>query len=61
MRTSTLSFGWTKPATPDTSLMRTAMSAMSASLSEADIKDLAAHYSRQSARPVTYVVIPAKK
>lgn len=37
-----------------------AMSAMSSSLSEADIKDLAAHYSRQSARPVTYVVIPAK-
>lgn len=37
-----------------------AMSAMSSSLSEADVKDLAAHYSRQSARPVTYVVIPAK-
>lgn len=37
-----------------------AMSAMSSSLSEADIKDLATHYSRQSARPVTYVVIPAK-
>lgn len=37
-----------------------AMSAMSSSLSEADVKDLAAHYSRQPARPVTYVVIPAK-
>jgi cytochrome c553 len=37
-----------------------AMSAMSSSLSETDIKDLAAHYSRQSARPVTYIVIPAK-
>lgn len=37
-----------------------AMSAMSSSLSEADIKDLSAHYSRQSARPVTYVVLPAK-
>jgi hypothetical protein len=24
------------------------------------VKDLAAHYSRQPARPVTYVVIPAK-
>jgi cytochrome c553 len=38
----------------------TAMSAMSATLSEADVKDLAAYYARQSARPVTYVVIPAK-
>lgn len=38
----------------------TAMSAMSSSLSDADVKDLAAHYSRQTARPVTYVVIPAK-
>jgi cytochrome c553 len=38
----------------------TAMSAMSASLTEADVKDLAAHYARQAARPVTYVVIPAK-
>ena len=37
-----------------------AMSAMSSSLSEADVKDLAAHYARQSARPVTYVVIPDK-
>jgi len=38
----------------------TAMSAMSATLSETDVKDLAAYYSRQAARPVTYVVIPAK-
>lgn len=38
----------------------TAMSAMSSSLSEGDVKDLAAHYSRQSARPVTYVIIPEK-
>ena len=37
-----------------------AMSAMSATLSETDVKDLAAHYSRQTARPVTYVVIPEK-
>ena len=37
-----------------------AMSAMSASLTETDVKDLAAHYARQAARPVTYVVIPAK-
>jgi cytochrome c553 len=38
----------------------TAMSAMSATLSETDVKDLAAYYSRQAARPVTYVQIPAK-
>jgi cytochrome c553 len=37
-----------------------AMSAMSASLSENDVKDLAAYYARQSARPVTYVIIPSK-
>lgn len=37
-----------------------AMSAMSASLSDADVKALAAHYSRQVARPVVYVVVPAK-
>lgn len=37
-----------------------AMTAMSATLGDADVKDLAAHYSRQPARPVTYVVIPAK-
>jgi cytochrome c553 len=37
-----------------------AMSAMSSSLSESDAKDLAAYYSRQTARPVIYVVIPEK-
>jgi cytochrome c553 len=37
-----------------------AMSAMSSGLSDADVKDLAAHYSRQAARPVTFVVIPEK-
>ena len=36
----------------------TAMAAMSALMSEADVKDLAAHYARQSARAVTYVVVP---
>ena len=38
-----------------------AMSAMSASLSDADVKALAAHYSRQPARPVVYVLIPGKR
>ena len=38
-----------------------AMSAMSASLSDADIKALAAHYSRQVARPVVYVLVPGKR
>jgi cytochrome c553 len=38
-----------------------AMSAMSASLSETDIKALAAHYSRQPARPVVYVLVPGKR
>jgi cytochrome c553 len=37
-----------------------AMSAMSALLSESDIKALAAHYSRQSARPVVYVLVPGR-
>ena len=36
----------------------TAMAAMSAQMSEQDVKDLAAHYSRQRARAVTYVVLP---
>ena len=36
----------------------TAMAAMSALMSEADVKDLAAHYARRSARAVTYVVVP---
>jgi cytochrome c553 len=38
-----------------------AMSAMSASLSDADVKALAAHYSRQSARPVVYVLVPGSR
>jgi len=37
-----------------------AMSAMSSGLSEADVKDLAGHYARQAARPVTYIAIPQK-
>lgn len=37
-----------------------AMSAMSAQLSDADIRALAAHYSRQTARPVVYVLVPGK-
>jgi cytochrome c553 len=36
-----------------------AMAAMSALMSERDVKDLSAHYARQSARAVTYVVVPA--
>ena len=38
-----------------------AMSAMSAQLSESDVKALAAHYSRQTARPVVYVLVPGGK
>jgi cytochrome c553 len=37
-----------------------AMAAMSAALTEADAKDLAAHYARQTARAVTYVLVPAR-
>lgn len=37
-----------------------AMTAMSASLGDNDVKDLAAYYARQSARPVTYVILPSK-
>ena len=37
-----------------------AMSAMTSGLSEGDIKDIAAYYSRQSARPVTYILLPGK-
>jgi cytochrome c553 len=37
-----------------------AMSAMSASLGDADIREIAAYYSRQAARPVVFVVVPAK-
>lgn len=36
----------------------TAMAAMSALLGERDVKTLAAHYARQSARAVIYVVLP---
>ncbi len=38
-----------------------AMSAMSSSLSDADVKELAAHYARQAARPVVYVIVPENK
>jgi len=38
-----------------------AMAAMSALLSETDVKALAAHYSRQTARPVVYVLVPGGK
>jgi len=36
----------------------TAMAAMSALMSERDVKELAAYYSRQSARAVVYLVLP---
>lgn len=36
------------------------MAAMSEALSENDVRNLAIYYSRQKARPVTYVPIPAK-
>ncbi len=41
----------------------TAMAAMSALMTEADVRDIAAYYARQTARAVTYVVLPpaAKK
>ena len=39
----------------------TAMAAMSALLTESDVRTLAAHYSRQTARPVVYVVVPGGK
>jgi cytochrome c553 len=35
-----------------------AMTAMSSQLSEGEVKEIAAYYARQGARPVTYVVIP---
>jgi cytochrome c553 len=38
----------------------TAMAAMSAGLTDADVDNLAAHYSRQKARAVVYVAVPAK-
>jgi cytochrome c553 len=36
----------------------TAMAAMSAQMSEADVKELSAFYARQSARAVSYIVLP---
>ena len=36
----------------------TAMAAMTAVMSETDAQDVAAHYARQTARAVTYVVVP---
>ena len=39
----------------------TAMAAMSSLMSEADVRDLAAFYSRQTARAVSYVVLPPRK
>ncbi len=36
----------------------TAMSAMSSLLGEDDVKELSAHYARQNARAVTYIVLP---
>jgi len=38
-----------------------AMAAMSALLGEADVKALAAHYARQNARPVVYVLVPGAR
>jgi cytochrome c553 len=38
-----------------------AMAAMSDMLTVADVRNLAAHYSRQKARAVVYVLLPAKK
>ena len=37
-----------------------AMAAMSSVLSESEVKELAAHYSRQSARAVTFIALPRK-
>ena len=39
----------------------TAMAAMSSLMSEADVKELAAYYARQTARSVIYVVLPPRK
>ena len=38
----------------------TAMAAMTSVLSEAEIKELAVHYSRQTARAVTFIPLPSK-
>lgn len=37
-----------------------AMAAMSALMSERDVKDLASHYAQQAGRAVTYVILPGK-
>lgn len=37
-----------------------AMAAMSSVMSEAEVKELAAHYARQTARAVTFIPLPAK-
>ena len=37
-----------------------AMAAMSSVLSESEVKELAAHYSRQTARAVTFIALPGK-
>lgn len=39
----------------------TAMAAMSAQLTEEDVRALAAHYARQTARPIVYVLVPGEK
>jgi cytochrome c553 len=38
----------------------TAMAAMTSVLSEGEVKELAAHYSRQTARAVTFIALPTK-
>jgi len=38
----------------------TAMAAMASVMSESEVKELAAHYSRQSARAVTFIALPSK-
>jgi len=37
-----------------------AMAAMSALMSEGDVKELASHYARQTGRAITYVILPGK-
>ena len=37
-----------------------AMAAMSGALTDADVEGLAAHYARQKARAVVYLILPAK-
>ena len=38
----------------------TAMAAMSSVMSEGEVKELAAHYSRQSARAITFIALPGR-